>query len=114
MLFRVRSPFFIIAGVAVLLLIGYFSVNLISAYSAPGIIFDDGGSSFETTERVHTFRGRTHPEADLTMNGRIVYLNEDGSFAERVLFAREVNEMEFVAKNRLGKVSKVVRYVVVK
>lgn len=111
---RFRSPVFIIAGCALLLLVGYFGVNLALSYSSPDIFFSDGGGDGETAERVFVFQGETHPEADLTMNGRIVYLNEGGEFEERVLLADGVNAFEFAAKNKFGKITTIMRYIVVK
>lgn len=108
---RFCSPVFIIAGCALLLLIGYFGVNLALSYSSPVIFFSDGGGDRETAERVFVFQGKTHSEADLTMNGRIVYLNESGEFEERVLLADGVNGFEFAAKNKFGKITSVIRYI---
>lgn len=107
-----RSPMLIITECAVVLLAGYFGVNLVLSYASPGISFSDGGGDKEMSERVFVFSGQTHPEADLTMNGRIVYLNESGEFEERVLLARGLNAFEFAAKNRFGKITKVIRYII--
>lgn len=112
--FRFRGPAFIAGGLALLFLAGYVSVNLIVSYSAPRLSFLDGGGDKEMSERVFMFSGKTHPEADLTLNGRIVYLNESGGFEERVLLAQGLNAFEFVAKNKFGKITKVIRYIVVK
>lgn len=112
--FRFRSPAFIVVGCAILLLVGYFGINLIVSYSSPDISFSDRGGNRETVDRVFTFQGKTHSEADLTMNGRIVYLNESGEFQERVLLAEGLNAFEFVAENKFGKVTKVIRYIFVK
>lgn len=111
---KFRSPVFIVMGFTVLFLIGYLGVNLVSSYSSPRLSFFDGGGNQETTDRTHTFRGITHPESDLTMNGRVVYLNERGEFEERVLLAGGLNAFEFAAKNKFGKITKVVRYIFVK
>lgn len=109
---RFRSLTFIIAGCAFLLLVGYFGINLVRSYAPPGISFIDGGGDKEMSERVFMVLGKTHPEADLTMNGRIVYLNESGEFEERVLLAQGLNAFEFAAKNKFGKITKVIRYII--
>ncbi len=58
--------------------------------------------------------GRTDPEAELTVNGRPLYVSGDGAFEERVLLVKGVNRLEFKAKNRYGKTAAVTRYIVVK
>lgn len=111
-LFRFRSPAFLGVCAMVLLLAAYFSINLMVSYSSPPLSFSDSGANLETSERVYTFQGRTHPEVDLTMNGRIVYLNESGEFQERVLLAGGLNTFEFMAKNKFGKITKIIRYII--
>ncbi|MDO8600402.1 MAG: helix-turn-helix domain-containing protein [bacterium] len=112
--FRFRSPAFIVVGCSILLLVGYFGINLVASYSSPALTFSDGGGDREIQERVFAFQGTTHPEADLTMNGRIVYLNESGEFQERVLLANGLNAFEFVVENKFGKITKIIRYIYVK
>lgn len=109
---RFRAPVFFAAGFALLLLAGYVGVNLFMSYSSPAISFFDGGGDRETAERVFAFFGKTHPEADLTLNGRSVYLDESGGFEERVLLAQGLNSFEFAAKNKFGKITKVIRYII--
>lgn len=58
-------------------------------------------------------RGRTNDrEADLTMNGRPLYSGETGEFAERVYLAKGLNRLDFEARNRYGKTTRVTRHVV--
>jgi hypothetical protein len=111
---RLRSPAFIGILVGLMVFVGYFGINLGLSYSSPSISFFAGGGDFETTDRAFTFRGKTNSEADLTMNGRIVYLNESGEFEERVVLANGLNAFEFAAKNKFGKVKKIIRYIIMK
>lgn len=111
---RFRTPAFFMAVCALVLLVGYVGSRLIASYSAPRMAFSDGGGNKEMSERVFMFSGTTHPEADLTLNGRVVYLDESGGFEERVLLAQGLNAFEFTAKNKFGKITKIIRYIFVK
>lgn len=111
---RFRAPAVFAAALALLFLVGYVGSRLIASYSAPRMVFGDGGGNKEVSERVFVFSGKTHPEADLTLNGRSVYLDESGGFEERVALAEGLNAFEFTAKNKFGKITKVIRYIVVK
>jgi len=57
-------------------------------------------------------RGRTDPDADVTLNGRPLFIAPDGAFEERVYLGRGLNRLEFEARNRYGKMTTVSRYLV--
>ena len=59
-------------------------------------------------------RGRTDPDADLTLSGRPLYSGETGEFTERIHLVPGVNRLDFEAKNRYGKTATVTRYIVVR
>lgn len=58
-------------------------------------------------------RGLTDPDADLTVNGRPLYSGETGEFTERMFLSKGLNRIELEAKNRYGKTSRIIRYLVV-
>lgn len=62
---------------------------------------------------IFDLRGRADPDADLTLNGRPLYSGETGEFEERVYLEKGVNRLEFEAKNRYGKTTRITRYIVV-
>lgn len=47
--------------------------------------------------------GRTEPSAILTLNGQKIFLQEDGSFIQKITLTPGLNILEFSAKNNLGK-----------
>lgn len=66
-----------------------------------------------TTQDFFDLRGRTDPEADLTVNGRPLYSGATGEFSERVYLVKTLNTFTFEAKNRYGKTTVVTRHIVV-
>lgn len=56
-------------------------------------------------------RGKTLNDVYLTVNGQNVYVDQDGAFALSVELAAGLNAIEIVARNKMGKESKVVRQV---
>ena len=65
------------------------------------------------SETSYEVRGRTDPEADATLNGRPLFSGETGEFTERLQLMRGVNKLEFEARNRYGKTTTAIRYIVV-
>ncbi|RJQ36341.1 hypothetical protein C4552_03580 [Candidatus Parcubacteria bacterium] len=65
-------------------------------------------------ETVYDVRGRTDPDADVSINGRPLYIAPTGEFSERLQLFNGVNRLDFVAKNRYGKQTIETRYIIVK
>ena len=66
------------------------------------------------SSEIYDVRGSVDPDADLTLNGRPLYSGETGEFTERIYLLKGVNRLEFEAKNRYGKTTRVTRYIVVR
>lgn len=47
--------------------------------------------------------GQTDPAATLTLNGQKVFLQEDGTFVQKITLTPGLNALEFIAKNKLGR-----------
>lgn len=58
-------------------------------------------------------QGQTDQEARLTVNGRELTIDGSGAFRQELELLEGINELEFVARNRFGKETRAVRYVVV-
>lgn len=55
--------------------------------------------------------GRTDPEVTLTLNGQIIPVGKDGTFGEKITVTEGITILNFSAKNKLGKESKLSRTV---
>lgn len=59
-------------------------------------------------------KGQTEKESQLTINGREIKIDGQGNFEEDIELLPGLNILEFLARNRFGKESKVVRHILVK
>lgn len=59
-------------------------------------------------------KGRIDTGTTLTLNGRPIYIKETGEFQERVNLGQGLNALEFEAQNKAGKITKIVRYILVR
>jgi len=108
-----RNFALVLAGVVLAAIAGFFIYEL-KFLRAPEISIFDPARDLATDKDFYDVRGRTDPDADLTLNGRPLYSGGNGEFSERVYLAKGVNKLELEAKNRYGKTSKVTKYIVVK
>lgn len=53
--------------------------------------------------------GKTDPSATLELNSQKITLKEDGSFTQKITLGQGLNTLEFVARNKLGKETKLKR-----
>ncbi len=102
-----------VAGLALAAIIGYF------AYEArflrePRLELRHPARDLIIEADAIELSGRTDPEAELTVNGRPLYIGETGEFEERLLLVTGLNRLEFEAKNRYGKTTRITRYIVVR
>lgn len=104
--FRILLALAVFAGVAGLFLYGMRSLR------APTLIISVPVEDAATTQDFIDVRGNTDPDADVTLNGRPLYIGSSGSFEERLYLVKGVNTLSFEAKNRYGKTTRVLRYLV--
>lgn len=108
-----RNFVLVIAGVLLASVVGFF-VYEFKFLRAPKLVILAPTQDIISESDVLDVRGRTDPDADLTLNGRPLYSGETGEFTERVYLAKGVNQLDFEATSRYGKTARIVRYVVVK
>ncbi len=108
-----RNFVLLIAAMVVAAIVGFFAYEF-KFLRAPGLEILEPPGDIATEATRYDLRGRTDPDADLTLNGRPLYSGGSGEFSERIYLFKGVNRLEFEAKNRYGKTTRVVRYIVVK
>ncbi|MBI4132236.1 MAG: hypothetical protein HY474_01245 [Candidatus Sungbacteria bacterium] len=103
-----------VVGAAVLAVVGFFTYQF-KFLRAPGIEIFAPERDIAVTSGAFDARGRTDDlDADLTLNGRPLYSGETGEFTERIYLVKGVNRLEFEARNRYGRTTRLTRYVVLK
>jgi len=103
---------FVIVSAAVLM--GFLGVRLLSFASTPHLMVEAPGDRFVETQPLLRLRGKGERESRLTVNGREITVGEDGSFDTLLAVSPGVQELEVRVENKLGKVTRVKRYGVVK
>ncbi len=101
----------VVAGAA--LIIGFFTYQF-KFLRAPALKVSLPDTDITVESDFFDVRGRTDPDADLTLNGRPLYSGETGEFTERIYLVPGVNRLDFEAKNRYGKTATLIRYIVVR
>lgn len=101
------------AGILFLAIAGFF-IYQFKFLRPPRIELLTPTQDIATQSRVFDIRGFTDPDSDLTLNGRPLYIRETGEFSERIYLFRGVNRIVLEAKNRYGKMTELIRHIVVR
>lgn len=108
-----RNFALVMAATVLAAIVGFFSYEF-KFLRSPALVVSAPSRDIIAERTVYDVRGRTDPDADLTLNGRPLYSGETGEFSERIYLFRGVNRLDFEAKNRYGKTTRVTRYIVVR
>ena len=102
-----------VAAIGVALVAGFF-IYQFKFLRAPLLEITDPPADIVTDQLAFDVKGRTDPDADLTLNGRPLFSGSTGAFTERVYLFKGVNRLDLVARNRYGKTTMITRYIVVR
>lgn len=80
----------------------------------PELILEVPSKDLMITKSFIEISGKIDMDSVLTLNGRPIYSKETGEFRERVNLGDGLNTLEFEAKNKAGKVTRIIRYILVK
>ena len=100
--------------VFVTLFFGYVIYQYRSFAGAPILIIDQPQTDLTVSDPLLSVVGRTDPDAAVFLNGQEISTGERGTFSAHITLAEGVNTLNFIAKNKLGKESKITRTVVVR
>lgn len=103
-----------VGGVALVLFLAFFGFRLIKFVSTPDFTLEDPREGIELDEPAVSIKGRAEKESSLTVNGRELKIDGEGRFDEKIELASGVHTLEFIVKNRFGKVTKEIRNIVIK
>ncbi|MEK9148136.1 MAG: hypothetical protein AAB650_01745 [Patescibacteria group bacterium] len=106
-----RNFVLVMAGLALAAIAGFFIYEL-KFLRPPRLEIFAPAQDIRSENDILDVSGRTDPDADLTLNGRPLYSGQTGEFSERVYLIQGLNRLEFEAKNRYGKVTRLARYIV--
>lgn len=105
---------FIFGGGALFLILLLSGIQFVRFVSSPALRLDEPRDRAVLTEPMVKIKGKTEKESQLTVNGREIKIDGSGFFDELVEVGAGLNALEFLVKDRFGKETSVVRYVLVK
>ncbi len=102
-------------GTLIALIIVGYAVNRSAAFIAGPVLSVDFPTNGETLEKpVVLLRGYAENIASLTVNGRRIFTNEEGTFRDSLLLLPGYNVITVVAKDRFDRETKKVLHVILK
>lgn len=109
---RLRQSLIIIVVILILSL-GYLLFQYRAAFLAPSLSISEPKQGASVHEEV-IIKGKTDPEATVTVNKKPVSLKNDGSFSKQLLLFPGKETITITAQNRFGKEATIERQVTVK
>ena len=97
-----------------LIVVGYLFFQLNHLIGAPQINNFEPRSDFSTDQKTVSISGQTTPEAQLTINGGMVYIGRDGKFSQEVTLSAGLNVIRVEARNRFGKTTTLIRQIMLR
>jgi cytoskeletal protein RodZ len=105
------------AGIGIViafLVVGYLAYQLHFLISPPSLAVIEPAPDSVAENSLLTVRGTVEAVAKLTINGQMVYVDKDGSFKQEVQLSQGLNVIRVEATNRFGKMSSIVRQVMLR
>jgi len=97
-----------------LLILWAVAMELVNFSGAPPLLIEEPKEQAVLSLPLARVRGRVKKESRLTINGREITIDEAGNFDEKMELAAGLNILEFKVEDKLGKISKETRYLLVK
>lgn len=104
---------FLTTLVAIVTFLGYLFVQYNSFAGAPLLAVESPSADMSTNKYSLDVFGRVDKDAELLLNGQRISQTNEGTFAVTVSLSGGVNVLNFDAVNKLGKMSKVSRTILV-
>ena len=100
-----------VIGTIVLIMVAYIAYQLYAIVRPPELSVESPPDTITVSERLVHVSGRTDPSARITINGEVVFLKDDGSFAETVDILVGVNVIRIEARFKYSRTRVVERHV---
>lgn len=103
---------FAIIVIAALIIVSYAIFRSLNYAKGPQITISFPVDGYATTSKLLGITGRADRVTDISLNGRLITVNESGDFAEDLILFQGINVISFVAHDQFGRsVSKEMRVV---
>ena len=107
-----RHAGLLISGCAVLVVIGYFSWQLIHFFQAPPLEVTNPSDDISITEPVVIIQGKSVAEAFVSVNNEQVEVQSDGTFSDAVTLQPGLNVLKITSQRKRSQTASIVRRIV--
>lgn len=108
-----RRLFGILGSVVFLFFFWFLVVQVAGFTTSPKFYLYEPAADKAIYTPVIKVRGKTDKESQLTVNGREIRMDGLGNFNQEIELIPGVNTLDFLVKNRFGKMSTVTRHIIV-
>lgn len=107
----IKNLFIIISVTICLFYLGYYIRNIIRA---PKLEIISPQENSISTENFINITGQTDPETNVTINDKIILLDSQGKFSEKINLSNGLNTITISAQKKYSKENHVIRHILVK
>lgn len=105
--------YFILEVLILAVIVGFFIFRIAKSFEGPTLeILYPQNEVIELHKPILKITGTVDPEASLTVNGREAAIDDKGKFTIKVYLQPGLNTLEFIAKDRFGRLKKKKKYIV--
>lgn len=97
--------------VFVLIVISFSVFQAVQLFGLPNLVLENPSLDIITSEETVLVSGKGAKNTYLNINGKEIYLGEEGVFEEEIYLHLGINEIRVEAKNRLGKIKTISRII---
>ncbi len=90
-------------GTLALLIVGYAIFNTRFLIRGPEIVLENVEDSIVTEEKTLSLTGKILHSSFISINGRPIFIDENGNFNEKLLLSSGVSIIDIYAKDKFGK-----------
>ncbi len=90
-------------AVASVLCFGYLGWQIYTITTPPVLDIYSPADNYKTTDTSVIITGKTKPEAQLTINGKVIYIDEQGKFSETVYFVTGHHALTIEARTKYSR-----------
>ena len=109
MIFDSKKIAYVIVAILLLAVFSFYLYYQFRFYfRVPELILEVPAEDMVISEPHIGIKGRIGLDSALTLNGRPIYIKETGEFQERINLGEGLNQLDFEAKNKAGKITKII------
>lgn len=102
----------VLIGIVILALATYVGFEISKIFSPPDLVVTSPQDYITVNDNLIEIKGSTEPSVTLSINGKEIFINDDGSFTESVTLKEGVNNISISAIKEKSKATTIIRRVI--